>query len=55
MGKELGVALATHNPHAIEWHLLVEVLHHVVPPLVRLRVGEVWESCGAWPHLQEGQ
>lgn len=61
-GKELGAASrssagggsATHNPHAIEGHPVVEVLQHVVPPLVRLRVGEVWESRRAWPHLQEG-
>lgn len=55
-GREPGPAAAqgTHKPHAIEGHLLVEVLHHVVPPLVRLWVGEVWEHRGAWPDLQEG-
>lgn len=46
---------ATHKPHAIEGHLVVEVLHHVVPPLVSLWVGEVWEGRGAWPDLQEGE
>lgn len=54
-GRSCGAALTTHDPHAVEGHLLVEVPHHVVPPLVRLRIGEVWESCGARPHLQEGQ
>lgn len=46
---------ATHKPHAIEGHLVVEVLHHVVPPLVSLWVGEVGEGCGARPDLQEGE
>lgn len=47
-------ARATHNPHAVEGHLVVEVLHHVVPPLVSLWVGEVWEDRRAWPDLREG-
>lgn len=46
---------ATHKPHAIEGHLFVEVLHHVVPPLMSRWVGEVWEGRGAWPDLQEGE
>jgi len=49
-----GSAGATHNPHAIKGHLVVEVLHHVVPPLVSLWVGEVWEGRRTRPDLREG-
>lgn len=47
-------ARITHNPHAIKGHLVVEVLHHVMPPLPSLWVGEVWEDRRARPDLWEG-
>lgn len=43
----------THNPHAIKGHLVMEILHHVIPPLQGLGVGEVREGCGARPNLKD--
>lgn len=43
----------THNPHAIKGHLVVEIFHHVIPPLLGLWVGEVREGSGAGPNLKD--
>lgn len=42
----------THDPHAIEGHLGVELGHHVLPPVKGLGVGEVGEGSGSRPHLE---
>lgn len=42
----------THDPHAVEGHLGVELGHHVLPPVKGLGVGEVGEGSGSRPHLE---
>lgn len=43
----------THDPHAIEGHLGVELGHHVLPPVKSLGVGEVGEGGESGPHLDK--
>lgn len=43
----------TYNPYPIKGHLLVEPLQVVVPPFVRLLIGEIGKCGQAGPHLSE--
>jgi hypothetical protein len=49
-GAEVGRLIHVY-PEAVEWDLLVEFAHMVEPPLLALRVDEVWEVDWAGPHL----
>lgn len=43
----------TYNPQPIKGHLLVVPLQVVVPPLVRLVIGEIGKGGQTGPHLSE--
>lgn len=43
----------THNPHAIKGYLVMEILHHVMPPVMSLWISEVREGSRARPNLEE--
>ena len=42
----------TYNPNSIKWHLVMEPLKVVVPPLMCHFIGEIRICCQTGPHLE---